>query len=52
MNASGDASAGRPTTAPDASPPFRFYDNRQKYLFAQAQDRTRAKTLSGAHRSG
>jgi hypothetical protein len=32
MNASGDASAGRPTTAPDASPPFRFYDNRQKYL--------------------
>ena len=32
MNASGDSSPGRTGDAAHASPPFRFYDNRQKYL--------------------
>src|SRR5258708_29430674 len=32
MNASGDSSQGRTAGAADSSPPFRFYDNRQKYL--------------------
>ena len=32
MNASGDSSPGRTAGAADPSPPFRFYDNRQKYL--------------------
>jgi len=32
MNASGDSSPARSSLAADASPPFRFYDNRQKYL--------------------
>src|SRR5258706_3796198 len=32
MNTSGDSSPGRTVGAADPSPPFRFYDNRQKYL--------------------
>jgi len=32
MNASGDSSPGRTGGAAHPSPPFRFYDNRQKYL--------------------
>ncbi len=32
MNVSGDLSPARSSATPDASPPFRFYDNRQKYL--------------------
>jgi len=32
MNASGDSPPGHTAGAADPSPPFRFYDNRQKYL--------------------
>lgn len=32
MNASGDPAPAPTSPAPEVSPPFRFYDNRQKYL--------------------
>ena len=32
MNASSDSSPGHIAGAADRSPPFRFYDNRRKYL--------------------
>src|ERR1700716_2209338 len=50
MNPSGDSSPGRPAGAADASPPFRFYDNRQKYLaFVTACNEKPAIARRAAH---